>query len=95
MSKKDALRIPDFLEHIAEAIKRIHRYVEDMSEVTFLNDEKTQDAVIRHFEIIGEAAHNIERYHIEYAETHAHIPWSIMYAMRNRVSLDISKLITN
>lgn len=68
MSKNDALRIPDYLEHIAEAIERIHRYVEDMSEVTFLNDEKTQDAVIRNFEIIGEAAHNIERYHIEYAE---------------------------
>lgn len=71
MCKKDALRIPDFLEHIAEAIERIHRYVEDLSEVTFLNDEKTQDAVIRNFEIIGEAAH-MERYHIEYAETHAH-----------------------
>lgn len=86
MSKKDVLRIPDYLEHIVEAIERIHRYVEDMSEVAFLEDEKTQDAVIRNFEIIGEAAHNIERYHAEYAESHADVPWSIMYAMRNRVS---------
>lgn len=86
MTKKDALRIPDYLEHIIEAIERIHRHVEDMTEVTFLDDEKTQDAVIRNFEIIGEAAHNIERYHAEYAETHCDIPWSIMYAMRNRVS---------
>jgi uncharacterized protein with HEPN domain len=38
-----------------------------MTEVTFLDDEKTQDAVIRNFEIIGEAAHNIERYHAEYS----------------------------
>jgi len=36
MSKKDILRIPDYLEHIVEAIERIHRYVEDMSEVSFL-----------------------------------------------------------
>jgi uncharacterized protein with HEPN domain len=55
MSKKDALRVADYLEHILEAIERIHRYVEDMSEVNFLDDEKTQDAVVRNFEIIGEA----------------------------------------
>ena len=46
MSKKDILRIPDYLEHIIEAIERIHRYVKDMSEVGFLDDEKTQDAVV-------------------------------------------------
>ncbi|MBS4050766.1 MAG: DUF86 domain-containing protein [Methylomonas sp.] len=86
MSKKDVLRIPDYLEHIAEAIGRIQRYVDDMSEVTFLEDEKTQDAVIRNFEIIGEAAHNIERYHADYAEFHADVPWTLMYAMRNRIS---------
>ncbi len=86
MSKKDALRITDYLEHILEAIERIHRYVEDMSEVNFLDDEKTQDAVVRNFEIIGEAAHNIEQYHSTYAEAHDNIPWSLMYTMRNRVA---------
>ena len=86
MSRKDAQRIPDYLEHIVEAIERIHRYVEDISEIEFLDDEKTQDAVIRNFEIIGEAAHNIERYHQAYAEAHPDVPWSLMYAMRNRVS---------
>ena len=61
MSKADALRLPEYLRHIIEAIERIHRYVEDVSEVTFLSDQKTQDAVIRNFEIIGEASRNIER----------------------------------
>lgn len=60
MSKADKLRIPDYLGHIHEAIQRIHRYVEDMDEVRFLEDPKTQDAVIRNFEIIGEACRNIE-----------------------------------
>ena len=40
MSKKDILRIPDYLEHIVEAIERIHLYVEDCSEVDFLDDKK-------------------------------------------------------
>ncbi len=37
MSRKDALRIPDYLGHILEAIERIHRYVDDISEVQFLD----------------------------------------------------------
>ncbi len=86
MSKKDILRIPDYLGHIVEAIERIHRYVEELSEVGFLDDEKTQDAVVRNFEIIGEAARNIERYHQVYAESHPEVPWTFMYAMRNRIS---------
>ena len=86
MSKADILRVPDYLGHIVEAIERIHRYVDDVSEVAFLDDEKTQDAVIRNFEIIGEASHNIERYHPDYAASHPEIPWSLMYTMRNRVS---------
>ena len=67
MSKNDALRIPDYLEHILEAIERIDRYLSDTDEVAFLNDQKTQDAVVRNFEIIGEAAHNIELNHSAFA----------------------------
>lgn len=33
MSKSDALRLPEYLRHILEAIERIQRYVEEMSEV--------------------------------------------------------------
>jgi uncharacterized protein with HEPN domain len=86
MSKKDILRIPDYLGHIVEAIERILRYIEDMDEVSFLDDEKTQDAVVRNFEIIGEASRNIERYHSDYAEAHPQVPWTFMVAMRNRVA---------
>ena len=86
MSKADALRIPDYLEHIIEAIDRIDRYLADMDEIAFLNDQKTQDAVVRNFEIIGEAAHNIESYHAAFAATHSEVPWSAVYAMRNRVA---------
>lgn len=86
MSKADILRIPDYLGHIVEAIERIHEYVSDMDEVAFLEDRKTQDAVIRNFEIIGEAARNIERHHAQFAADHPEVPWSVIYTMRNRVA---------
>lgn len=86
MSRSDILRIPDYLEHIIEAIERIDEYLADVSEVTFMEDRKTQDAVIRNFEIIGEAAHNIERYHAQFAAAHPDVPWTVIYAMRNRVA---------
>ena len=41
---------------------------------------------MRNFEIIGEAAHNIERNHAAFAAAHPEIPWSAVYAMRNRVA---------
>jgi uncharacterized protein with HEPN domain len=49
MSKAGKQRVPDYLGHILEAIRRIRHYVADMTEVQFLDDEKTQDAVIRNF----------------------------------------------
>lgn len=84
--KADILRVPDYLEHIVEAIERIYRYIEDIDEAAFLQDEKTQDAVIRNFEIIGEAARNIERYHNEFAGRHSQVPWTLMYTLRNRIA---------
>ena len=32
---QDPIRVPDYLEHIIQAIQRIHRYTEDMSEVAY------------------------------------------------------------
>lgn len=86
MSKADALRLPEYLGHIIEAIERIQRYVEDMGEVDFLSDQKTQDAVIRNFENIGEASRNIERYHQKFAADHGYLPLGFAYEMRNALS---------
>jgi uncharacterized protein with HEPN domain len=84
--QSDILRLPEYLRHILEAIERIHSYVEDMDEVAFLNDRKTQDAVIRNFEIIGEASRNIERYHKQFADTHEFVPFGSAYEMRNALA---------
>ena len=86
MSKADILRAMDYLAHIVGAIDRIARYVEGMTALSFLSDEKTQDAVVRNFEILGEAANNIEKFHPAYAKEHTEVPWTLMYTMRNRVA---------
>lgn len=48
-----------FLYDIIESIKDIHSYVEGHSKDQFFQDKKTQDAVIRRLQIIGEAVKNI------------------------------------
>jgi uncharacterized protein with HEPN domain len=80
---RDQQRLFDYLQHILEAISRIQRYVEDIDEVSFLNNELIQDAVIRNLEIIGEASRNINRHYPEYVEQHQDIPFSFAYEMRN------------
>ena len=83
---QDQKRLPDYLQHILEAIKRIQRYVTDIDEVSFLENELIQDAVIRNLEIIGEASRNIGRHYPEYAEQHENVPFSIAYEMRNALA---------
>jgi len=87
-----ALRVPDYLGHILEAIERIEEYVSDMDETHFLVSKLVQDAVIRNIEIIGEASNNIQRVDPVFAAQHAEIPWQVMYAMRNRVSHGYDKV---
>ena len=43
------------LNHILDAIDHIEHYTDKLTKQEFIEDEKTQDAVIRRLEIIGEA----------------------------------------
>lgn len=83
---RDQQRLADYLAHIIEAIERIDRYTNDMDETTFLNNQLVQDAVIRNFEIIGEASNNIEKQYPEFAAAHPELPLSFAYQMRNAVA---------
>ena len=55
------LRVQDFLAHIVQAIVRIQAFSVGLNETSFLADLKTQDAVIRNIEVIGEACSNIRK----------------------------------
>ena len=46
----------ELVDDILDAAQRVMTYVSGMSYDTFVADTKTQDAVIRNIEIIGEAA---------------------------------------
>lgn len=86
MSRGDPLRVRDYLEHIAEAIANIQAYTAGMGAAAFLADRKTRDAVVRNFEVIGEACNSVLRHHAPFAATHGHIPWNVAYEMRNALA---------
>jgi len=79
-------RLRDYLGHILEAIRKIARYTAGMEEAGFEQAEQTQDAVIRNFEVIGEACRNIERRYPEFVSGHPEVPWALAYEMRNALA---------
>ncbi|WP_337841621.1 DUF86 domain-containing protein [Rheinheimera sp.] len=83
---RDQQRLADYLAHIRQAIERISRYCDDLSELDFLQNELVQDAVVRNFEVIGEASNNIEKHYPEFAKAHPELPLSSAYQMRNAVA---------
>lgn len=81
-----APRLTDYLGHILTAIERVEEYRAGLNPTAFLKDERTQDAVIRNLEIIGEASHRIETRYPEFAAAHPELPFSAAYQMRNAVA---------
>lgn len=57
-----------------------------MDDVAFLENQMAQDAVIGNLEIIGEASHNIETRHADFAVAHPDIPLAFADQMRNAVA---------
>jgi len=75
----------EFLIHILEAIEAIQSFVGDMEFSEFAKDDKTVSAVIRKFEIIGEAAKQLDQ---SITEKKPNIPWKRMMGMRDRLIHD-------
>lgn len=72
-----------FLVDIFESIGLIERYTKGATYKKFLNDNTTQDAVVRRFEIIGEATKNIP---LKIRKEYPEIPWRQMAGMRDMFS---------
>lgn len=72
-----------YLEDIQLSMLRIEEYVDGLTLPQFKKDYKTVDAVIRNFEIIGEASKNLPE---EFKQKHPDIPWIEMYLLRNKIS---------
>ncbi len=68
-----------YLIHIRESIGRILEYTAQGKEA-FLSDRKTQDAVVRNFEVMGEAAKRVSQ---EVRGRTTEIPWTRIAGFRD------------
>ena len=72
----------EVLSDIIEAIRRIELYLEKLNYESFLIDSKTQDAVVRNFEIIGEAVKSLD---IKFRDAHSNIPWKKIAGIKDKL----------
>lgn len=73
-------RDESYLLDILTAVRLIQAFIADMDRAAFDEDLKTQSAVIRQFEILGEAAKRLSN---ELRASHPDIPWRQMAGMRD------------
>ncbi|MBA3071076.1 MAG: DUF86 domain-containing protein [Nitrospirae bacterium] len=71
-----------YLRDILDAMDAIEKFVEGVEFDEFKRDDKTSSAVIRKFEIIGEAAKKVSE---EIKNKHTEVPWKEMAGMRDRL----------
>ena len=87
MSDKDRqYDIGECLRDIRGSARLIEEYVGAISENDFLQDTKCQDAVIRRFEIMGEAARRIMQTDQDWQKSLPGLDLRIIYVTRNRFS---------
>lgn len=70
-----------YLRHILDAVEKIERFTLG-GQKAFETDDRTQDAVIRNFEVIGEAVKNISS---DLKGRHAEIEWTKIAGMRDKL----------
>ena len=71
-----------YIEDILEAIIKIEKYIVGYNLEKFEEDEKTSDAVIRNFEVIGEATKKVSD---ELRSKYSDLPWKEMAGMRDKL----------
>ena len=69
-----------YFEDILEAARKITAYTSGLSKASFLEDEKTIDAVVRNLEVIGEAAKNIPE---DLRAQHSAVEWKKIAGLRD------------
>lgn len=79
-------RLEDYLSHIRRAATDAITFVDGLGKEGFLEDRRTQQAVIMSLIIIGEASTKIMDQHPDFASRHPQVPWRSMRGMRNRIA---------
>jgi uncharacterized protein with HEPN domain len=76
----------DLIGHMHEAAGQACGYVEGMALDVFLQDKRTQQAVIFNLMILGEAATRLLKEHGDFLANYPVVPWGSMKGMRNRLA---------
>jgi len=71
-----------YLAHINDALQQISSYCAGIDQEAFTGNRMVQDAVIRQFEIVGEATKNLSD---SFRERHPHIPWQDLAGFRDKL----------
>jgi uncharacterized protein with HEPN domain len=71
-----------YVEDIIDAINNIGEYTKGLTYESFVSDKKTVDAVIRNFEIIGEATKHVP---LSVRREYPRVPWRDMAGMRDKL----------
>ena len=79
-------RLGDYLEHIQQAASDPCVFIEGLSKDDFIEDKRTQQAVIMSLIIVGEASTKIMDGFPEFVGQHNQVPWRSMRGMRNRIA---------
>ena len=72
-----------YLEDMLTSMLRIEEYIGEMEFKEFKMNYLIVDAIVRNFEIIGEASKNVP---FEIKDKHPEIPWNKMYGLRNLIA---------
>jgi len=72
-----------YLEDMLQSMQRIEEYLGDLDFRKFKTTYMVVDAIVRNFEIIGEASKNVP---IEIQEKYPEIPWRKMYGLRDLIA---------
>ncbi len=85
-SGEQPFKISDYLSHMIEAAQLAQGYVAELTYADFLNDRRTQQAVVLNLITIGEIATRMCSEYPDFAAAHPDIPWRQMRGMRNRMA---------
>ena len=77
--------VEDALNDILGAARKAIEFVAETNSENLADDDKTEYAVIRALEIVGEAARRVSQ---SFREEHPNVPWSEMAGMRDKLIHD-------
>jgi len=81
-----------YVMHIRDSLREVRQFIADESYESFLQNRMMQNAVMRSFEVVGEAARCVSP---EFREAHPGVPWRLLGDFRNKLIHDYFSLDLN